>query len=150
MIKLPEDLTEFLAAKQKLVYPTEDCECGQIKLLSLGKHKLGEVWVNGESLKGVERDPNEGKEGYYAIPAVNLVKSCEDYDPEHILSWIPEENLYISWDSDHWTVTAFPRVTWSMIAANPLPYVNAQWDSPSIGTPFVPWPKFPFKEGMPF
>ena len=150
MIILPKDLTDFLAAKRQLEYSATDCECGQIKLLPLGEHKLGEVWVDGDSLNDIAVDPNKGIEGYYAVPAVNLVKSCQGYDPEHILSWIPDSDLYISWDCDHWAITMFPSVTWRQITESPLQYINAQWESPSVGHPLVPWPRFPFKAGRPF
>lgn len=92
MITLPKDLTEFLAAKRQLEYSATDCECGQVILLPLGQHELGEVWVDGDSVNDIAVDPNKGIEGYYAVPAVNLVKSCQGYDPEHILSWIPQGN----------------------------------------------------------
>lgn len=150
MITLPDDLTEFLAAKRQLEYATANCECGQVILLPHGKHQLDEVWVDGSSLRGGASDPNKGVEGYYAVPAVNLIESCDRYDPEHILSWIPDSDLYISWDCDHWSITMFPSVTWRQIAASPLRYINAQWESPSIGKPLVPWPRFPFRKGRPF
>ena len=150
MITLPDDLTEFLNAKRQLEYRASECECGQVILLQLGKHELGEVWVDGHSLHDIAADPNKGLEGYYAVPAVNLVESCDGYDPDHILSWIPECNLYISWDNDHWAITSFPSVSWRHIAASPLHFINAQWETPSIGQPFVPWPAFPFKKGRPF
>lgn len=150
VITLPDDLTEFLSAKSQLEYSAADCECGQVILLPLGKHELGEVWVDGQALRDIAIDPNENSEGYYAVPAVNLVESCDGYDPEHILSWIPGLDLYISWDCDHWSITMFPSVTWRQIAASPLPYINAQWESSSIGQPLIPWPQFPFKKGRPF
>lgn len=150
MIKLPDDLKEFLAANRQLEYSAADCECGQVILLPLGEHELGEVWVDGQSLYDIAPDPNKDIEGYYAVPAVNLVESCDGYDPEHILSWIPDSNLYISWDCDHWAITMFPEVTWREIAASPLQYINAQWESPSIGQTLIPWPQFPFKQGCPF
>jgi len=150
MITLPNDLTEFLKAKRQLEYAASECECGQVILCPLGKHELGEVWVDGHSLHDVASDPNTGVEGYYAVPAINLVESCDGYDPEHILSWIPDRDLYISWDCDHWEITMFPSVTWRQITDSPLRYVNAQWESPSIGHPLIPWPQFPFKKGRPF
>ena len=119
MITLPDDLTDFLTAKRQLEYAARDCECGQVILLPLGKHELGEVWLDGQSLHDVASDPNNGVEGYYAVPAVNLVESCDGYDPEHILSWIPDSDLYISWDTDHWVITMLPSVTWRQIADSP-------------------------------
>lgn len=150
MITLPDDLTEFLASNRQLEYPSTECECGRIILLPLGKHELGEVWVDGESLREIASDPNKGIEGYYAVPAVNLVESCDGYDPEHILSWVPDLALYISWDCDHWAITMFQSVTWRQIANSPLQFVNAQWESPSIGQALVPWPQFEFRKGRPW
>lgn len=150
MVTLPDDFTGFLAAGRQLEYAHEDCECGRITLLPIGKHELSEIEIDGQTVRDTTPDPNEGVDGYYSVPAINLVESCEDYDPQHILSWLPESNLYMSWDCDHWVAMAFPNVNWSDISANPLPYINAQWESPSIGKPFVPWPDYPFKNGRPF
>lgn len=150
MIQLPLDLTHFLAEDRQLIYPAAECECGQVTLLPIGRHTLGDVWIDGQSLYDIATDPNDGIEGYYVVPAVNLIASCEGYDPEHILSWIPELNMYCSWDCDHWAITAFPGTTWDTISAEPLRYINAQWYPSHTGEPFVPWPHFPFKPGRPF
>ncbi|QGJ70943.1 Hypothetical protein PBC10988_26460 [Planctomycetales bacterium 10988] len=145
MMELPSDLIKFLQEGKQLEYQVEDCECGSVKLLPLGKHFYDKLEVDGQSLYGIAEDPNEGIHGYYIVPAINLIASCEDYGPEHILSWIPDLNLYITYDVDHQGILAFPKATWQDIATNPLRYLNAQWDSPSIGEPFVPWPRYPFQ-----
>jgi hypothetical protein len=147
-IELPEDLVAFLRAGKKLKYDHRKCEAGQITLIQHGRHKLGEVWIDAGSQDG---DPKAGKEGYYAIPAVNLVAEAEGYDPEFILLWLPESKVYGSWDCDHWELRVFPDTTWSDIARNPLKYVNAQWEPDEVESELlVPWPKYPFKKGQPF
>jgi hypothetical protein len=148
---LPDDLQAFLRDGRQLEYDPSACEPGQVLLLPLGKHTLAEVWIDGKQLVGVADDPHAGNKGYYAVPAINLVGSCEAYDPEHVLLWLPEEGLYGTWDCDHWELCVFPRAAWTDIAADPLPYLNAQWyPSPAVAELFVPWPKYPFRSGRPF
>jgi hypothetical protein len=149
-VAIPDDLRAFLRARKQLEYDASDCEPGQIKLLPLSKLKAGEVWVNARPKKKPQGDPNAGGDGYYAIPAVNLVADAEDYDPEFILLWLPDEQLYGTWDSDHAELFVFPDVTWLDIAADPLPYVNAQWDGPDESTRLVPYPKYPYRSGRPY
>lgn len=153
MVPLPEDLTEFLKRGRQLEYDHKNCECGKVTLLALGRHELEEIWIDGRALSDIAEDPNRGTEGYYAIPAVNLVADCSGYDPEHILSWLPESRMYCSWDDNHGVATVFPNKTWSDLAADPLPYLNAQWEPTPLGDfwqPLVPWPQYPFREGRPF
>jgi hypothetical protein len=150
-VAIPDDLREFLRKKKQLEYDASECEPGQIKLLPLSKLKLGEVWINAEAKKKKRGgDPHAGEEGYYAIPAVNLVAEAEEYEPDFILLWLPEEELYGTWDCDHWELLVFPDVTWTDIAEDPLPYVAAQWDGPDPGVPLVPYPKYPYHPGRPF
>ena len=100
--------------------------------------------------KDPQGDPHAGESGYYAIPAVNLVADAEGYEPEYILLWLPNEQAYGTWDTDHAELLVFPDVSWTDIAADPLPFVAAQWDGPEPGVPFVPYPKYPYKPGRPF
>lgn len=150
MLTLPGDFTAFLESGAKLVYDASQCECGQVLLLPVNKLRLDTVALDGQSLHGVADDPNAGKGGYYQIEAVNLVSDCDDYDPEFILAWLPKSQLYGAWDCDHLAMTIFPGTTWSDIAKNPLPFVNAQWASDGVGVPLVPWPDYSFIIGDPY
>ncbi|MBA4148070.1 MAG: hypothetical protein H0X66_08120 [Verrucomicrobia bacterium] len=150
-IRLPDDLVTFLSKGLQLDYDGSKCEPGHIKLLAMGAHTVGEVWIEPDNDSLGDQNPHAGEDGYYAIPAVNLVAESEAYDPEFILLWLPEACLYGTWDSDHWDLRVFPGITWMQIAASPLKYVNAQWDPDSVDSKvFVPWPQYPFKKGRPF
>jgi hypothetical protein len=144
-VDIPDDLRAFLTARKRLKYDADECEAGRIKLLPANKLAIGEVWVNARG----KDDPHAGGDGHYAIPAVNLVADAEDHDPEFILLWLPGEGLYGTWDSDHAELLVFPGVTWADIAADPLPYIAAQWDGPEPGVPFAPYPKYPYRAGRP-
>jgi hypothetical protein len=144
---LPPDAVEFLRRGGQLDYDPSLCEPGEVTLKRLEQLELGEVWV-GTDMDG---DPNEGQDGYYAIPAVSLIAECEGYDPEFILLWLPNEKLFGAWDNDHWKLDVFHGCSWSDIVAQPEIYLNAQWDPASgVGTPFSPWLHYELKPGMPF
>lgn len=148
-VEIPDDLRAFLSARKRLKYDADECEPGRIKLLPVSKLTVGWVWVNARPADDPQGDPHAGENGYYAIPAVNLVAEAEEYEPEYILLWLPEEGQYGTWDSDHAELLIFPGATWSDIAADPLPYVAAQWDGPEPGALFVPYPKHPYHPGRP-
>jgi len=118
-----------------------------VKLKRFDELTIGEVWI-GTDLPG---DSHADEDGYYAIPAVSLTGECKSYDPEFILLWLPREQLFGSWDCDHWVLKVFRGAAWSDIVASPAAYLNAQWDcSEELGTQFVPWPNYAFKTGRPF
>jgi len=145
--KLPDDAVEFLRAGRQLTYDHRRIEAGEVKLKRLDELSQGEVWI-GTNMEG---DPNAGRDGYYAVPAVSLTRECKAYSPEFILLWLPQDQLFGAWDCDHWVLTVFREASWSDIVANPAPYINAQWDcEDTLGIKFVPWPKYKFKKGMPF
>ena len=149
-VAVSDDLRTFLRGRKQLEYDANECKPGQIKLLPFSKLKVGGVWMNTRPKKKPQGDPHAGEDGHYAIPAVNLVAVAEDYDPEYILLWLPGEGLYGTWDGDHAELLVFPGITWTDIAADPLPYIAAQWDGPEPGVPFVPYPKYPYRPGHPY
>jgi hypothetical protein len=150
-VELPDDLIAFLREGRRLEYDAQKCEAGRLTLVPLGKHALGEVWVNPKIHPLAERDPHAGENGYYAVPAVNLIADCEGYDPESLLLWLPGSHVYGTWDCDHWELRVFPRVTWTQIASSPLQYINAQWSLDTVENEMpVPWPTYPFRAGRPF
>jgi hypothetical protein len=146
-MRLPNDLQDFLHLRKKLKYKTSDCIPGQIVLKSLANLELSEVWV--EPLEN--NDPHIEKAGYYSIPAISLIHECEGYDPEFILLWLPNECLFGTWDADHWKLKVFPGVTWRNIVINPIPFINAQWESDSkVTSNFDYWFHYELKHGRPF
>ncbi len=147
---LPPDLREYLTRENHLEYDAEDCEAGRITLKRLRSLRIKDIYVDSENSPLEESDPNAGKRGYYAISAVSLLASCEGYDPEGILVWLPDQSTFGTWDNDHWDVLVFPNVSWTDIVKDPVPFINAQWRH---GVPFeylVPWPKYEFKLGRPW
>jgi hypothetical protein len=147
---LPHDLQEFLGKKKKLEYDVEECVAGKIALKRLDKLCIEPIYVDSENSPLEELDPNAGKRGYYAIPAVSLLSKCQGFDPEGILVWLPDQLSYGTWDNDHWDVLVFPDVTWTDIVRDPVPFINAQWKH---GVPLeylAPWDRYQFKEGRPW
>jgi hypothetical protein len=149
-VSVPDDLQEFLRGRKRLRYDSGACEPGQIELLPLSKLEIDSIWINARPTADPKGDPHAGEDGYYDIPAINLVAEAEGYDPEFILLWLPDEGMYGTWDNDHAELFVFPKVTWTDIVADPLPYVAAQWEGGDPGVPFVPYPKYPFHDGRPF
>jgi hypothetical protein len=151
MENLPKELKNFLQSEQQLEYDHSNCEPGKITLKKFKDLNVGEVWIDSEESPIAEKDPNKEKEGYYSVPAVSLTEDCEGYDPDFILLWLPNENLFGTWDCDHWDLKIFPEATWNDIVKSPLPYINAQWEGDSkIVEYFVPYPEYEFKLGRPF
>lgn len=147
----PKDFVEFLKSGKQLEYDVDECEAGQISLLPFEELTLGEVYIDSESSPIAEKDPHSGEKGYYAVPAVNLVADCEGYDPEGILIWLPDQQLFGTWDIDHWDVLVFPNTTWSDIVANPVKYINAQWEPDNVRCEYLePFPKYTLRAGKPF
>jgi hypothetical protein len=135
----PTELIDFIKSGKQLEYNPSECEVGEVKLTKFDSLKLGEVWVDSEQSPLYEKDPNKDEKGYYAVPAVSLTSECDDFDAEFILLWLPNEELYGTWDSDHWDLKFFPNYQWSDIIQNPVPYLNAQWEFESeIAEYFVP------------
>lgn len=123
-LALPGDLEAHLRAKRQLSCDWRKAQTGEIRLFSLDRLRIGRMY----SAPRGTNDPNRRRRGVYRIPAISLTARCKKYDPEHLLSYLPFENLYATFDCDHAVVTVFTRATWTDIAANPLPYLNANWE----------------------
>ena len=146
-LNLPEDLIQFLKAGKQFDFGEDESEAGQVTLHRLEDLQLATVLVDSEEAPFQKEDPNAGRDGAYEVPAVSLSAECDGFDPEFILLWLPEEGLFGSWDSDHYDLYVFLNATWNDIVANPIPYLDAQWDlNRQVGEYFKPFPKYPFKE----
>jgi hypothetical protein len=86
------------------------------------------------------------------VPAVNFVvpggpQGCEWF-PGWLFLWLPVERRYGSYDIDHGDVRVFgPEVSWSQIAADPVPFVRASdgiEDERVVAEFLVPWHRHPF------
>ena len=115
---LPEELCDFLKAGGQLSYDPSRCECGEVKLKHLDELRYGKVWLDAS---------DAGRQAHIEIPAISLLKSCEAYDPEYLLLWLPNERLFGSWDRDHWKLHVFPGTCWGQLLLAPVKFLNAQW-----------------------
>jgi len=132
-------LEDYLRSGNKLTYDFSKAEPGEVRLCTLDELNLGVVWVSPES-----------GGGYYEIPAVSLTNYCVAYDPEFILLWLPNEQVYGAWDCDHWELIVFEGASWSDIANDPASYINAQWDSQSpLAKKVIPSSGYELQQGMP-
>lgn len=147
---LPADLVEFLAAGKQLEYSPRLCEAGAITLVGLADLKLERFPVETGSLDVFEQDPHYPEMNSYLVLGVNLVADCTaSYDAAGLLLWLPVEQRYGIWDSSHCGIRVFaPDVTWSQIAADPVPHINAGWSGIDESSPpmqdLVPWPAHPY------
>jgi hypothetical protein len=162
-LSLPDDLKTFLATGKQFDLNPSTCEAGAIKLLPLDKLalELFPMYADSDSMTtdGFNTDdPHRGENGYYLVEGVNLVAECSLYDPCGLLMWLPRENCYGIWDSDHWHISVFPpEHTWSRIAADPAEYIDSGWGELTQEwppkRPLIPWPKYRYSEqrgGGPF
>jgi hypothetical protein len=146
-LKLPQDLVEFLKAGKALEYESDDAECGLVVLKLYVHLRLGECRVGSDGTSVHSKDPHRGEDGDYLVKAVELIGECDAYDPAGILTWFPDFRCYGCWDSDHHTALVFPKAKWTDIAADPAPYVGAQWNGPSdIAKHMTPWKHGEFKK----
>lgn len=126
---LPADLWNFLESGRQLEYDVSLVEPGRMRLQAAKDLRIGRIYAAALS----KRDPNRKKSGVYRIPAISLVESCERYDPEYLLAYLPFEGMYAALDQDHARVTVFTSATWSDIVASPTAYLNSLWEeSPSV------------------
>lgn len=96
--------------------------------------------------------PHAGEIGYYEVPAISLTNKCENYDPEFLLLWLPNEKLYGAWDSDDWYLFVFPGKTWTDIVNDPRTYITAMWFDfdREVSAYFKPYPNYQYIKGRPF
>jgi hypothetical protein len=142
----PEDFLNFLKSGRQLEYGPEECEPGRVTLLPLKKIAPNVVYVDSFDAPFAINDPHAGEDGCYIVPVYNLVAECENYDPDGILIWLPDQKVFGSWDSENWDVLVFPNATWSDIAANPVKYLNAMWEPEAVYCRYLqPFPNYPFQ-----
>lgn len=126
---VPADLWTFLATGGQLRYDPDHTEAGQIHLHSAQDLRVGHIYVAAHS----PQDPNLNESGVYRIPAISLVASCEHYEPDHLLTYLPFEQSFAVFDGDHARVTVFPGASWADILCSPTDYLNSLWSqSPAV------------------
>jgi hypothetical protein len=151
-LNLPTDLVEFLSAGKQLEYDPEDCDPGRVVLLAPDQLALELFPYHTDSAPMTDGglnidDPFRGENGCYLVDGVNLVGAADDYGDCGLLMWFPLEGCYGIWGSDHWHISVFPPDhTWSVIAADPVLYLDSGWGElvqehpPS--RPLIPWPRY--------
>lgn len=144
---LPKDLLSFLTTGDQLHYDHSKTEPGRITLFRAEELRVGSVYAAAHS----PEDPNHGRSGVYRIPAISLVKSCERYDPDHLLTYLVVERVFAMFDADHARITVFNDASWNDIQSSPALYLNALWEpepSLDISRDDHPWwEQYAFVEG---
>jgi hypothetical protein len=140
-VHLPSDLDEYLLSGRQLSYDVENCICG--KLRTNDKQKLMSENIEVALIDAhypSRKQLESGPWGHYIIPSVSLTAECDDFEPAHILLWLPNEELYGTYDPHHSWLGIFPNTRWSDIEENPLPFINAQWQDHQrkLAIPFDP------------
>lgn len=139
---LPDDLVLFLRSGQQPQYDADSCEAGNVRL-----HALHQLVVEYFPMDPTDDDdPHAGENGSYLVKGVSLVASCDDYDPEGLLLWLPLDRRYGIWDGEHGTLMVFsPTVSWTQIASDLPRYINAGWaiDGSEPVAPLSAWDRHP-------
>ena len=115
--QLPDDLVEFLKSNRILEYDSATCEIGLFTIRSFEEIEEIQMVVRGEDAGSS-----------CVIRALDLVKSCEGYDPQGIVVFIPALRKYGSYDGEHKALITFRGMSWSDFLAAPARYVNAAWE----------------------
>lgn len=160
-MRLPDDLVAFFEAGRQLEYDGALAEPGRLLLKAADELSLGELYVSSadeghapgdRDEADQDDDPHGGDEGYYVVPAADLVAVASGYDPDFLITWIPDLGRFGTWDSSHLELYVFSAAAWGDIVADPLTYVNAQWaeDQPA-GYYVAPWLHgYEWREGNPW
>jgi len=115
--ELPDDLVEFLESERRLEYDASACEIGVFAFRTLAEVQEIDLIVS-----------DKDHESKCTIHALDLVKSCEVYDPRGILVYIPSMRKYGSYDSEQELLITYRGMSWSDFLSDPARYVNAAWD----------------------
>jgi hypothetical protein len=131
---IPNKLSEFLSAHagQRIEFnrKTEpDMEVDNVEFFKPTDLKLSKFTIYTHEYHLNYGEPGEDPELEYEVEGIDLIRDCNDYDPEGILIYFPEFHEFGSWDCDHLIIIMFPNVEWPTIEANLSRYVNAQWYS---------------------
>src|SRR5262249_45098862 len=148
---LPEDLVAFLQTGSPATMEAGHYE--RVTLIPVEDLRVETLEVTPNLAPFACNHPHVDEYGYYAVPAVNLVRGGPkraDSFPAWVFLWLPNDRRYGSYDVDHGDLMVYcPEVSWSQIAADPAPFVLAS-DGEHYGPVaieyFRPWPRYPFTE----
>jgi hypothetical protein len=149
MPSIPDDLAAFLRGRNRTL---EAGHYGTVNLVPLRKLQVEKLEVTPNMAPFARQDPHRHDGGFYAVPAVNLVRGdprpSVDF-PAWLFLWLPNEQRYGSFDLDHGDIIMFaPEIRWSDIAADPEPFVLASEGGGSGPVPIEylqPWPQYPYE-----
>lgn len=125
-LNLPADLVDFIFQGKRLSYNEKKCTIGSVEIVSINSLILGRIYVDPKK-KGF-------KKGYYTVPVVDLVAECNGFDAWGILVWLPDKQIFGTWDRDHRRLRVFPNATWGDIVDEPIKYLNAIWNPQGVET----------------
>ena len=138
-LNLPSDLVDFVSHGETLSYDEEKCEIGRIELVSMDSLVSGRIYV--------EPKEKSMKKGYYIIPAVDLIAECQGFDPWGILVWLPDIQMFGTWDRDHRKLRVFNNAVWGDVVRDPVKYLNGLWNPQEVeNIVFEPDDKYSFVE----
>ncbi len=63
------------------------------------------------------------------LRGLDLIRSCEEYDPRGMLVYIPSLRKYGSYDGEKKSLITFRDMSWSAFCADPVKYINAGWSA---------------------
>lgn len=126
MDDIPKELIEYLAIQENRCITMSEGEIRRVNFYAPEDIKKKTFDVNSYELflNGLlENDPDEIKEfvGY------DLIQEVNDYDPEGILIWFIDLEMYGTWDCDHHRIFVFPNKSFLDIMTKPSIYINALW-----------------------
>lgn len=139
-LNLPVDLVSFLQSGKMLEYDPADCEAGLVTLLPVDRLRVEFFPMVSEN----PDDPHAGESGCYLVTGVSLIATCDGYDPEGLLLWLPLDERYGLWDGEHGTLFVFdPEIRWTAISSDFSRYINAEWclEGSAPVTDLIPWIK---------
>ncbi len=114
--ELPDDLVAFLKTDRRLRYDARACEIGVFTLRALDEVQEIELAVSAEQ-----------GEATCVMRGLDLLKTCEAYDPRGMLVYIPSLRKYGSYDGEKQSLVTFRGMSWSDFLASPTRYINAGW-----------------------
>lgn len=143
MSNLPKEFVNFLKAGKQLSYDPDLCECGKVKLKDYSDLTIGYIYFD---------NTKNGNKSHFAVPAISLLETCEFYNPDFILLWLPNEKMFGTWDEDHWEMKVFENINWSEIIKEPIKFLNTQWDGSEHEWArfWKPGPTYKAVDGWPF
>ena len=142
---LPPDIAAFLRGDRTLNCEFSDCEIGRFAFHPLDGVPQIELFLSTQGDDWIDDDPHSGI-GHYVVDALDLLASCDDYDPAGLFVYVPQLELYGSFDCDHESLIVYPNLTWPAFSADPVRYINAAWGpDPDVAIPVNPIGQFPHR-----